>query len=83
MFYSEKLGKRSDWTRKKISNDKLMQNGWNYELIREEREEVETFVNISGEKIVTNVPEEEIKGLFLSLIVIEQQYSRIGVYHLL
>lgn len=60
-----------------------MQNGWNYELNREEREEVETFENRSGEKIVTNVPEEELNSLFLSLIVTEGQQSRIGVYHLL
>lgn len=50
-----------------------MRYGWNCELNREEREEVETFVNRSGEKIVTNVPEEELNSLFLSLIVTEGQ----------
>lgn len=50
-----------------------MQYEWNYELNREEREEVETFVNRSGKKIVTNVPEEVLNSLFLSLIVTEGQ----------
>lgn len=53
-----------------------MQNGWNYELNREEREEVETFVNRSGEKIVTNVPEEELNSLFFSLILTEDSRVR-------
>lgn len=73
VFYSRQWEKRTDWARRKISSDKLMQNGWNYELKREEREQVETFVNRSGEKIVTNVPEEELNSLFLSLIVTEEQ----------
>ena len=50
-----------------------MQNGWKYERNREEREELETFVNRSRDKIVTNVPEEELNSLFLSLIVTEGQ----------
>lgn len=51
-----------------------MQNGWNYELNNEEKEEVETFVNRSEEKIVTNIPEEELK-FFLSLTVTEDRCS--------
>lgn len=42
----------------------------------------ETFLSRSGEKIMSNVPEEELNSLFLLLMVTEEEQSRI-VYHLL
>lgn len=79
-FYSGKWEKRTETgQKKKKSNGKLMPNEWNYELNGGKRKEVKTFLKRSGEKIMTNAPEEELNSLFLLLMVTEEQLKEDSV----